>query len=245
MYNFSILLFFSALLTITNCVGIELDYSHFRSIEEVIDYETVQIANTSSDNYSTLIDIYFSRAESYLLLNMQNQALNDLEMGFKLAQYCNENECTFLFLRYLFDSAILYGLMDRMDDLYNSAASIQELLTYSMHEKRCENQNILPTFSKVNLTDRPILGPNKITIDECFEFVQGTSSKLRYLISLVPKAEAQVILHITIDGLHNEALRCCSAGGIWKACLQPLVNKWYNWNEKYKLLGIPPDPAWD
>ena len=28
---------------------------------------------------------------------------------------------------------------------------------------------------------------------------------------------------------------------LWKACLKPLIDKWYKW----KTFGIPADPSWD
>jgi len=44
-----------------------------------------------------------------------------------------------------------------------------------------------------------------------------------------------------IDQLAETAKNCCWAGGLWKGCLQKLVNKLHYW----KVFGIPADPAWD
>jgi hypothetical protein len=61
------------------------------------------------------------------------------------------------------------------------------------------------------------------------------------LIQLVQKKEIRIIAKLLIDSMVNSANNCCRSGGLWKACLQPLVNKWKDW----QMFGIPPDPAWD
>lgn len=80
---------------------------------------------------------------------------------------------------------------------------------------------------------------------ECLERVGNTVSMSKKLIAFVKRKEVVFLLTTLIDGLEERASRCCRAGGLWKACLQPLVNKWHLWNQKWKVFGIPPDPAWD
>lgn len=93
--------------------------------------------------------------------------------------------------------------------------------------------------------NKPIYGPDKVSKAQCEQNVRGTTNACRYLITLVKKASAQVILNILVDDLERQALNCCWAGGIWKACLGPIVDKWQLWNSKWIDFGIPPDPAWD
>ena len=97
---------------------------------------------------------------------------------------------------------------------------------------------------KASASDQTILGPERISIEECIERAQGTANYAKIIIGF-SKSRAQFILNTLIDDLKDRAIRCCMAGGLWKACLQPLVNKWHQWNEKWEVFGIPPDPAWD
>ncbi|MDR2539317.1 MAG: hypothetical protein LBC45_01670 [Chlamydiales bacterium] len=44
-----------------------------------------------------------------------------------------------------------------------------------------------------------------------------------------------------IEGLMTKGVKCCQAGGFWKACVAPITRKWKEWKsnqEKYIL----PDP---
>lgn len=74
-----------------------------------------------------------------------------------------------------------------------------------------------------------------------FKTVENTVDALLPLISAVKKTEVRVLATMVINGLGDQASRCCRAGGLWKGCLQKLVNKLHYW----RMLGIPADPAWD
>lgn len=68
---------------------------------------------------------------------------------------------------------------------------------------------------------------------------------LAQLINALPKNAAKIALGSIIAILEQKALDCCVAGGLWKACVGPLAEKFNNWNQKWKVLRIPPDPAFD
>ena len=78
----------------------------------------------------------------------------------------------------------------------------------------------------------------------CEEIVCSTSDLVRILASKSPIA-AQVALLAKIRQLEEKCLACCRSGAFWKTCVAPIVKKWKEWNEKWDLLRIPPDPAWD
>ncbi|MEK7339314.1 MAG: hypothetical protein WBD50_02280 [Candidatus Rhabdochlamydia sp.] len=88
------------------------------------------------------------------------------------------------------------------------------------------------TLEKTLVSDQPILGPDRISIEECIERAQTTASCAKVIIGF-SKSRAQFILNSLVNDLEDRAIRCCMAGGLWKACLPPLVNKWHRWNEKY------------
>lgn len=132
-----------------------------------------------------------------------------------------------------------------MEDLYSTIDSLLSTFSFcDCNSNRSFTRNNDMAFSKVHGT-KPIYGPNTVSVQDCLQFAEGTARNCRYLISLVPKAHVQVTLNILVDDLLERARRCCKAGGIWKTCLQPIVDKWQLWNEKWNLLRIPPDPAWD
>jgi hypothetical protein len=90
-------------------------------------------------------------------------------------------------------------------------------------------------------SDWPILGPERIPINDCLDSVDGTVKALKVLIAVVRKTEIRAMAYALIDQLAETAKNCCWAGGLWKGCLQKLVNKLHYW----KVFGIPADPAWD
>jgi len=112
---------------------------------------------------------------------------------------------------------------------------INFLLTYYECDD-CHNGN----FLKCNESDTPILGPDAVPIYECLDMVDGTEDKAKLLATFF-KADKLIITQIAIAGLAEQARKCCRAGGLWKACLRPLIKKWSELN----VVGIPDDPSWD
>jgi len=104
-----------------------------------------------------------------------------------------------------------------------------------------QSTNSAPYITQVN---QPILGPSRISITECVDRVNGVQNAAKLLI-IKARGEIQYMLHMLIDDLSDKARFCCRKGGIWKECLQPIINKWHIWNEKWQIFGIPPDPSWD
>jgi hypothetical protein len=90
------------------------------------------------------------------------------------------------------------------------------------------------------------IGPDKEPYPGwCEEVVNATSLALNGMIALVPREEVRNILTLLVESLAKEGLRCCATGGIWKSCVGPLAKKLHIWMQKWKLFGIPPDPAWE
>lgn len=137
--------------------------------------------------------------------------------------------------------------MDRLDQFHAVVDAIKEFLDVYKCAGCLEKHTDLCSYDEMiseKLSDRPILGPDRISIEKCIERAQETANYAKIIIGF-SKSRAQFILNTLIDDLTGRAIQCCMAGGLWKTCIQPLVNKWYQWNEKWKIFGIPPDPAWD
>lgn len=95
-----------------------------------------------------------------------------------------------------------------------------------------------------NKVDAPIFGPDKISVNDCIDLIDNTVGYCKLLICRSPPP-ARATLSFVIDQIAKEGRKCCYVGGVWKGCFQPLANKYHEWNQKWKVFGIPPDPAWD
>lgn len=233
----------------------ELDYASYSSIEEVIEQETLQIHSTSAEDYETLGHAYASRGESYLIAEKYEEALADLLAGYKLVKFCGPEEGAAIAVRTLLDLAIVYGNLGQLDEVLLLADRLQGVSEICPHSwyYQLDDLPILqssfdsrsrPEIQLVANTDRPIVGPKSISVHDCIEYTQGTARAARALI-VKARPEVQFLLQVLIDDLENRAINCCHSGGVWKGCLQPLVNKWRQWNQKWQVFKIPPDPAWD
>jgi hypothetical protein len=226
------------------------DYGLFSSFEELIVYETTQISELSSSSYEDLADAYMNRGESYLLSDHYELALEDFQNGHESAGLCSSKTKSTLLLRSLFGMLFSYGMMGKMNELYFIEGEIRKIFN-NFDCKRVGKKSDL-SRSRLHLehslaakdSEKPILGPDRISIDDCIDRAQKTAKASRILILKAPLS-VQTILNILIDDLQDRAIYCCLSGGIWKACLRPILNKWQLWNEKWKTFGIPPDPAWD
>lgn len=208
-------------------------------------YETLKIQNTSPDDYQGLSDSYSSRGENYLILGDDQKALEDFMLSYEYASNCKIKEDN-MFFRASFGAFLAHVRLENLE-------SVQELYFYldSMLEKNCSqsknasfylsNDNSNEILFQKCRADQPIFGPDRIAIGECMDRVTMTVKAITYLITPVKKAEVRALATALINQLANSAYECCEEGGIWKACLQPLVNKLHYW----KVLGIPADPMWD
>lgn len=244
---YAILHLFLVLITIqlVPCFGI--DYSKASSLEEVLLLETEEIENFCIGRPEKAIDNLLSRAESFLLLGRYKEALNDYENAYSLFSLVKESEETVAFLlRALFGKVITcfnLGLEEEGWGFVNDLKSTIDF--YKCEECSSGYSNFLNQRgeSDIILIEDPhqsILGPEEISIRDCIERAGTTFLALKALL-VKTRPEVQYILNQTIDFLYSQAIKCCKAGGLWKGCLQKLVNKLHKWN----VFGIPADPAWD
>jgi len=231
------LIFFSLLITIPGHSH-EIDYNQFNSPQEVIEFETDAISQIEPNNYQALSDAYISRGESYLFCGKYEAALEDLKKGSELAALYGQDQQ--LTLRSLLVLSIIYANCDMLEELNASCETMISLLKSSS----CHlSKKMMKSVSHAK-RDVPINGPREIPIQDCIENAEGTAKAAKLLI-VRAKPEVQFFLNSVIDEMEKLAIECCLAGGLWKACLQPIINKWHQWNERWKVFGIPPDPSWD
>lgn len=244
-----------------SCPGFseEKDYADFKSIEELIDYETAMISNSSGSE--ALSDAHLSRGESYLISEEYAKALEDLQKGYAIATLLpNESKYPAL-LRSLFAQTFAFANIDMMENMQACADEMNRILD-SYHCSDCSENSLAKTHKSMRhdevlslqkktdtnlitlLASDQIIGEDEISIGECVQRAQNTATLARALI-VKSRVAVQFALQMIIDPLERSAISCCRAGGIWKACLQPLVSKWVQWNRKWDAFRIPPDPSWD
>jgi hypothetical protein len=49
------------------------------------------------------------------------------------------------------------------------------------------------------------------------------------------------VLNRLISSLEEEGTRCCHSGAFWASCVTPIIERLQRW----KIFGIPDNPAWD
>lgn len=162
-----------------------------------------------------------------------------------------------LIFRSLFGQALAYAYLDKVEEVECIAKTLLNIIQ-SMQCSDCSNDfyNKITTSSRprtsgaypvllcANNDNVPIHGPDRISIQDCIDMIENTRGYAKLLISKAP-AKVRAVLTFTIDQLADAGRKCCRAGGVWKACFQPLANKYHQWNQKWQIFGIPPDPAWD
>jgi hypothetical protein len=84
--------------------------------------------------------------------------------------------------------------------------------------------------SQDNYSD--ILGPNQLPEPGwCEEVVVGTATLMEGIALLAPNWAIKTSLIAVLEAFKQRALKCCQAGGFWKACVAPLVRKWKQWKD--------------
>lgn len=202
---------------------LQLNCYAFYSIQEVLDFETSEIASLCS------ADSYINRAESYLLCQKYELALSDLKIGNQLAK-----DSPMLFLRSLFGLAIAYANTNQLPEFYAISDHIENFLdTHKCLECVAKESTKLCFYAleKALTSDTEL---DRISVEACIEKANNTAKYLRALIDKSHPA-AKFILNALVNKLTNKAITCCAAGGLWRGCIQPLATKWQEWNEKWKL----------
>lgn len=213
--------------------------------DECITYESLNIQNSSPDDYHRLSDSHASRGENYLMLGDNQKALEDFMLSYEYASTCKIKKTHMLF-RPLLGAFLAYARLENLESTRDLYVHLDSMLKNDCSESigtsfNFNNRNSHAISFQLCHADHPILGPDRIAIKDCIERVGTTFNALCILISPIKKSEISALAMMLINQLADTAYTCCKEGGLWKACLQPLVNKLHYW----KVLGIPADPMWD
>jgi len=159
-----------------------------------------------------------------------------------------------LIFRALFGQLLAYANLDLIEPIYPIITTLESIIdsckcksNIGVNIKGEINYFSLPEFPLKSMhsqhsrsPDIKIEGPDYIPVRDCVERVRTTVQAADFLIVKV-RPEIQALCRYIISKLSDAAIDCCWAGGLWKGCLQKLINKWQDW----KMFGIPADPAFD
>lgn len=103
----------------------------------------------------------------------------------------------------------------------------------------------LNNYSCIAANEMSIPGPDQISIEDCLDRVTGTESVCGQIVSFLPiRIKLKTAIIASISTLAYNARVCCRQGGLWKACLGPILEKWRKL-DIWKNFGVPADPMWD
>lgn len=85
-----------------------------------------------------------------------------------------------------------------------------------------------------------IVGPNKPPEPNwCEEVVVGVGRAMDAIACLAPHYPVKVVLIGIIEALMTRGVKCCQAGGFWKACVAPITRKWKEWKNNKENQILP------
>jgi hypothetical protein len=85
-----------------------------------------------------------------------------------------------------------------------------------------------------------ILGPDQPPdLRWCEEVVTGVGRAMDAIACLAPNFAVKVALIGVIEALISRGVKCCQAGGFWKACVAPITRKWKEWNKNKENSILP------
>jgi hypothetical protein len=225
---------------------LEIDYTPCKSIEDILNLEAHLILKCKKSDVENLTSLHISRGETYLLNNQIEDAIHDFSVAYMLVENIQDDKP--VKFRLLFNEMIWHVALNNKHEVEVLGRHLISLFEEICSEKTSQYHCASP-FNKTSVflcNTTNIIGPDQEPYPGwCREVVLSTGVALAQLISTLPKNAAKIALGSVIAVLEQKALDCCLAGGLWKACVGPLAEKFNNWNQKWKVLRIPPDPAWD
>lgn len=216
-------------------------------LHQMIENDSLKIQQTRSDDHEVLSNLFASRAECLLVLGDNEKAVEDFSIAYDYANLCGKNKQDLTF-RPLFGAFLAYIRLENLEYAQNLYKHLHFILSNSCYEKSNLSSNFASESPHSSLnpiifipceSNYPIFGPDAVSIQDCVEFVEGTANALKLLVAAVKRPEVVALATTVINELQRVANNCCRAGGIWKGCLQKLVNRLHFWKES----GVPPNPS--
>ena len=182
------------------------------------------IESSLEAEYEELSNSYISKGEDLFLAGEFEDAIDNLQIGYELTSYGFKENKNINRMRSLFPMMIAYGHLERRDKVQEVSSKMISI----MDSRPCSNYD---SKSSAGSNDsgqcQQLPGPTNISVHECMERVRGTKHAATVFAVAIPRKEVRALTVLAIEDLADRAERCCLAGGLWKGCLIPLLNKWY------------------
>jgi hypothetical protein len=228
----------------------------FSEIEGTIGQESetirdLEVRYYSSSDRNALLELYNERGISNFAVGSYKAALRDfnriLEEAFSFG-YKREGIVGAALWGRALCHACLESDAEMIEDIEMLDRYLDELCNgdcqscFGVIEREPEYSPLSPYQASVTLVAKYVNPNEKLSIAECRERVTGTANALRLFIGpLIKDASKRGLFLSFIQGLEDKGLYCCREGSIWTTCINPLIEKLQRW----KMVGIPANPAWD
>ena len=235
----------------------EINYSNCKSIQDVILIESQEITSTPVSEHEELAQLYASRGESYLLDSQYEKAIEDFQTAYSHLEHTHDGELGMVVsFRAAFGEVVCYDNLGMSEQTQQALYHLQTIASHigcydCIAPRPCKGllthsfdhfKNMI--FTCTYHTDQTgnhdnfddILGPDQPPeLNWCEEVVTGVGRSMEAIACLAPNFSIKVVLIGIIETLIQRGLKCCQAGGFWKACVAPISRKWKEWknNKEY------------
>ena len=179
------------------------------------------VEDSFAAEYDELSNVYISRGEDLLLAGKFEDSIEDLQAGYEMTSYGFKKNKDVNRMRSLFGMLIAYAHLEKVDRVQE----VSEKMISIMDSRPCSNYK--RELASTSNECRQLNGPVSIPIRDCVDRVVGTKRAAMVFAVAIPRKEVRALTVLAIEDLADRAERCCYAGGLWKGCLIPLLNKWY------------------
>ncbi len=108
------------------------------------------------------------------------------------------------------------------------------------HKKDNKGGNEQPQQGESQDNYEDIRGPNQPPEPNwCEEVVTGVGRAMDAIACLAPNYAVKVALIGVMEALITRGVKCCQAGGFWKACVAPITRKWREWKNNKEKHVLP------
>ncbi len=217
-------------------------------IKESILYETRELEKLESILHSSddqVLELYNERAISYFAQQKYTLALADFNHILEEKIQTKDLQ-TIIIGEALWGRSLCHACLDMNNELAEDLTLLSQFLRFFEEDCLCNDKKTILSSAGKNFIILPVVrfaDPDEnISAYECRERVRGSAEKVRLFLGPLLKDTVKRTLFLTfITGLENQGIACCRDGSIWATCVSPILNKL----EKWHILGIPADPAWD
>lgn len=175
---------------------------------------------SASSSLEFRIDSLLEQGEQYFIAKDFSKAEENLSEAISLCRNFGEQ-----------DIRLFRGLLDR--SLVNACLGFEDLSIRDLRDLETSIDIFHCGYGSGSSKEeyyaggKPILGEDQITIAECIERAETTISYFKDLLTIAPVSfKWQTTFLSSLHLLELKAKECCRSGGVWKACLEPLLNKW-------------------